>query len=396
MKINALQKMRIFVWYLYHRCEASNCRQTAASLTYTTLLALAPLVTIGVMAFSAFPVFEQAMIALKIFLLTHLVPEAAGHVISGYMHQFSQNAGKLTAVGLVSFAVTAMMLLLTIERALNAIWHVSEARPWSVRLLTYWALLTVGPVLLGGSLWLGSYLVSVPLGWVPHMAPVKKLAVELIPLALQAVGFTLLYWVVPNRYVPLKHAIWGGAIAGLGFVLLGRGFAWYWVHFNTYSIVYGTFALLPAFLVWVYLSWWVVLFGAVLTSALGQWRHSLGRQQLSPLAQVQTALEILLILYRNQLRGQPMHLHKLAEAVHCGVEEAEQLMMQLRSLGWVARLPRSGWVLQTSADSIELKELFGLLCAGGQPLTGLLAEVVETAAGRLSLSLHQYSEQTGR
>ncbi len=386
--------MRAFIWYLYRRCEVSDCRQTAASLTYTTLLALAPLVTIGVMAFSAFPVFEQAMIALKIFLLTHLVPEAAGHVISGYMYQFSRNAGKLTAVGLVSFAVTAMMLLLTIERALNAIWHVSEARPWTVRLLTYWALLTVGPVLLGGSLWLGSYLVSVPLGWVPHMAPVKKLAVELIPVLLQAVGFTLLYWVVPNRYVPLKHALWGGVLAGLGFVFLGRGFAWYWVHFNTYSVVYGTFALLPAFLVWIYLSWWVVLFGAVVTAALGQWRHSHGRQQLSPLEQVQTALDMLTILYRQQLQGQPMALHRLAEAVHCGAEEAEQLMQRMREIGWVARVPRLGWVLQTSADMIQLKELFGLLCAGEQPPTGLLAVAMEKAAAQLDLSLHQYSEKS--
>lgn len=379
-----------FARHLLARCLEADCRQTAASLTYTTLLSLAPLVTIGVMAFSAFPVFERAMIELKIFLLTHLVPQAAGQVISIYMHQFSQNAGKLTAVGMVGFAVTAMMLLLTIERTLNQIWHVNESRPWSTRLLTYWALLTVGPVVLGGSLWLSSYLVSVPMGWVPQLAPATRWLVSVMPLLLLGLGFAMLYWMVPNRFVPFKHALLGGAVAGLGFMLLGRGFAWYWVHFNTYNVVYGTFAMLPAFLVWVYMSWWVVVFGAVLTASLGNWRRRASRTDAYPFTQMQLALDLLCSLYRHQLHGQPVQLFVLARELGCAVDAAESTLQRLRQFGWVVRVPRQGWILQKSAEAINLAQLYRELLVGNSQVDGLLADIQAQMEQRLDMSLHDY------
>jgi tRNA-processing RNAse BN (EC 3.1.-.-) len=206
-----------FLVLVAKRFIADGSNQTAASLTYTSLLAIVPLITIGLTIFSAFPAFTEISTSLKVFLLNNMVPEAAGKVITVYMFQFSENAGKLTAIGTVLLAVTAFMLMQTIEHALNGIWHVRRARPLAQRFLVYWSILTLGPLLIGTSLYVTSYLASLALGLGHQVHGMSLFLLKLVPVLLTVSAMSLLYLTVPNRYVPTRHAWVGGLVAGLSF-----------------------------------------------------------------------------------------------------------------------------------------------------------------------------------
>ena len=241
----------------------------ASSLTFTTLLALVPIITIMLTAVSAFPVFEEWSIAFKRFLLTTLVPDSAGKVISIYMLQFSSNANKLTAIGLVILAVTAISLMMTIEAAFNDIWHVQRHRPFVVRLTTYWAVLTAGPVVVGAGLSITAALTGMAVGATRGLPVVAAAIGELVPLVLSVLSFAALYLTVPNRQVQRVHALTGGVVAGVGFEAMRLGLATYVKLFPTFKLVYGAFASLPLFLVSLQLTWLVVLLGAVVAAELG-------------------------------------------------------------------------------------------------------------------------------
>jgi membrane protein len=243
--------------------------QVASSLAFTTLLALVPLITIMLTLVSAFPVFEEWSLTFKRFLLTTLVPESAGKVISVYMLQFTSNASRLTAIGLVVLAVTALSLMMTIEAAFNAIWRVQRSRPLSVRLVTYWAVMTAGPVIVGGGLSLTGALTGYAVGATRGIPALAELISDLVPLTLSVLSFAALYLTVPNRSVNRSHALVGGLVAGGGFELTRLGFAAYVKLFPTFKLVYGAFSSLPLFLVSLYLTWWVVLLGAVVAAELG-------------------------------------------------------------------------------------------------------------------------------
>lgn len=241
----------------------------ASSLTFTTLLSLVPLMTIMLTVFSAFPVFEEWSLAFKRFLLTTLVPESAGKIISVYMLQFSSNANKLTAIGLVILAATAISLMMTIEAAFNGIWHVQRHRPLTIRLMTYWAVLTAGPVILGAGLSITSALTGLAVGAARGIPWLAMVIAELVPLCLSVLSFAALYMTVPNRLVERNHALIGGLVAGVGFEAMRLGFGTYVKLFPTFKLVYGAFSSLPLFLMSLYLTWLVVMLGAVVAAELG-------------------------------------------------------------------------------------------------------------------------------
>jgi len=340
------------------RFEEDRCPQVAASLTYTTLLSLVPIITIALTVFSAFPVFGEMMAQIKIFLLTNMVPESAGKIISVYMAQFSEKAARLTAVGIALLTVTALMLMLTIDHAFNVIWRVRKQRPLLQRFLSYWAVLTLGPLLVGASLSLTSYLVSLSFGWVKDIPLVGGLPLNLTPLALTISALALLYLAVPNRPVRLSHALAAGIVAGIAFELMKKLFALYLTQFPSYTLVYGAFAALPIFLVWVYLSWLVVLLGAVIAAALPYWHSQIWPHQRTARDEFMHALVTLQALYRAQQRGETLRLEKLQGKLHVGLEESEEILERLEAAQWVSRTAGNGWVLSRSPELITLADVF--------------------------------------
>jgi membrane protein len=276
-----------FCRFVLRRWSRDRCPQIAGSLAFTTLLALVPTFAIAVAVLSRTPLFGEIMVQLKVFLLLNLAPEIAGKIITVYMGEFAHNARRLTLLGLGILFVTAMALMLTIDRSLNTIWRSHRKRPFLVSVLAYVLLLSVGPVLIGLSVSITTYLMSLPERWSQMPSPAQPVLLQAIPTAVSTVTFFLIYRLVPHRKVPWKHALAGGFVAGVLFEVAKEGFAMYVSYAPMYSVVYGTFAAFPFFLLWVYLSWLIVLFGAELAAALGEWPNDSATMRGSRLGDVE-------------------------------------------------------------------------------------------------------------
>jgi membrane protein len=353
-----------FVVLVYRRFKEERCFQLCGSLTFTTLLALVPLITIMATVMTAFPVFDNVVETLRAYVASNLVPAGSSRLITVYMQQFTENAAKLTALGIVLLGVSAIMLMLTIDRAFNTIWRVKRPRSLIQRVLIYWSVLTIGPMLIGGSLSLTSWLVTQSLG-VGRQAPELTVAfLKLGPLFLTSVAFGFLYRTVPNRQVTVLDAVVGGIIAAFAFEAMKIGFGHFVANFASYKLVYGTFASLPILLVWIYLSWVVIVFAAVITAVLPYWRTGGVILEQAPGAQFVSAMEILRMLYRAYLDGYVLNLQQLRTALKLSWEEAESILDKLVGAGWVAKLQGNGWVLARDAGGIPVKEIFRLFVFG--------------------------------
>lgn len=346
------------------RFNEDRCMQIASSLTFTSLLSIVPIVTVAVTVIAAFPVFGGVTAALQIFILQNLVP-ASVESIATYTQQFSTNAAKLTAVGIGLLVVTSIMLLLTIERAFNDIWRVKRARSVVQRIFIYWTLITVGPVLIGASLTLTSWLVGQAVGLVRGLPGAGVVLLSLVPIGLTALALTLLYVAMPNRRIALRDAMIGGVLAGLVFEGMKRGFALYVSSFPTYTLVYGAFATLPVFLLWIYLSWLVVIFGAVVVAGLPEWRVAAGQRRPVPGSDFFDALQILKILWRAHRAGTPVKLPDLLSAATVRIESVERILDTMAVAWWVRRTVPSGWVLHRDAETITVEDVFGLFAFRG-------------------------------
>jgi membrane protein len=250
------------------RFGAERCAQTAAALSFATLLGLVPMLAIGAVLIESLPFGINLGNALEKFILSTLLPDKAGAVIAKYLGQFAQRAERVTWIGLGMLAATAVMQMLTIEHAFNAIWQVKKRRPWFKRLALHLLALFAGPLVFGGALASITYLASASFGLVDEVRWLQVLFAQVTPVAFLALLFGLLYWALPNRPVSRWHAGISGLLAALAFFGMQRLFALYVVKFPTYTLIYGAFAAIPIFLLWLYLSWSVILLGALLTAEL--------------------------------------------------------------------------------------------------------------------------------
>ncbi|HTP95374.1 MAG TPA: YihY family inner membrane protein, partial [Burkholderiales bacterium] len=340
------------------RLSSERCLQVAGSLTFTTLLSLVPLVTIGLALIAAFPAFEEIDVQFKVFLLMNMVPDAAQKVITVYMPQFSENAGKLTGFGIALLAVTAVTTLATIDSTFNSIWRVTRPRRLAARLLRYWAVLTLGPLLIGASLSLTSWLVGFSSAVVPDLPGLERLVFGVMPALLTVAAFALLYSTLPSRPVRLRDALLGGIVAGVAFEAMKRGFALYVTTFPTYRLVYGTFAFVPIFLVWVYLSWLTALLGAVVSAVLPDWRSGVAATEPDGGASLAAALRLLQALTAAHASGDALTLPQLQQAAHIGADRTERLLERMVSAGWVRPVAGSSWALGRDPAAIRVADVF--------------------------------------
>lgn len=261
--------MFAFIRLTLRRARQERMAQVAGSLTFTTVLSLVPLLTVCLAVFTRFPVFSRFERALEEHLLRSLLPADLSRTVLQHLRQFADNANGLTLVGTLFLLGAALALLLTIENALNQIWGVRRGRPLLKRVGLYAVMLAVGPLLLGVALWGMSYLFGASVGLVDALPPEARFALTLGPLALAAVGLSALFRFVPNAPVRWHEAIAGGVLASLALEGGKRLFTAYVLKFPTYKAVYGAFASLPVFLLWLYFSWLVTLVGALIAASLG-------------------------------------------------------------------------------------------------------------------------------
>ena len=252
------------------RARQERLPQAAASLTFTTLLSIVPLLAVSFALFTRFPVFSRFEAALEEHLLKSLLPADIARTVLKVLHQFAANASDLTWVGSLFLLATAMAMLLTVENAFNRIWNVKRSRPLLKRVGLYLLVLAVGPPALGVSLWATSYVLGASMGLIGPLPPSARFVLNLGPVALSWLGLTCLFYFVPNTRVRRRDAIVGGLIASVALELGKRGFATYLLKIPTYKAVYGAFAVFPVFLLWVYFSWLVTLAAALIAANLAR------------------------------------------------------------------------------------------------------------------------------
>ncbi|AXK40843.1 YihY family inner membrane protein [Crenobacter cavernae] len=350
---------RGFGRFLLARMAQARLTQVAGSLTFTTLLALVPLFTVALIVVSAFPVFDDYSTRFKVMLLTTLVPEFAGKVFSVYLRQFADNAGKLTSAGVVMLGVTAILMMMTVERTFNTIWRVTRSRPLLSQTMVYWTVLTLGPLILGVGLGSWHWLFKT-MRRQHELSTLAELLQSMGAMALTTVVLSLLYRIVPARFVPMRHALVGATLTAALMEVLKAGFRYYIEEVASYQLVYGAFASLPIFLMWLYLLWLLVLAGAVLTASLSYWEGEAWRRSLMPRRRFLDAIEVLLLLDAAQADGRPLSLPELRRAVNVGYDELGVVVDKLTLEGLAERTQAGACVLAKKLDAIRLIELFRL------------------------------------
>ncbi len=346
--------------YAWRRFERDRCLRVAASLSYTTLLALVPLMTIGFAMFSAFPAFQDLQQQVQDLIFENMVPEI-GTVIQEQFASFIANTGQLTAIGIVVLAVTALMMFATVEGAFNMIWRVGESRSLISRLLIFWAILTIGPLLMGASISLSTYIFTLTrmLDIDAFGGPLGRL-LRATPFLLETLTFSLLYLVVPNKRVSWRHAFIGGAIAAVSFEFLKKGFALYIANFPAQQTIYGALSTIPLFLVWMYLSWSVVLAGAEIVASLPEYRHG-GRRSASARWRqtLSIALGILAALAEAARRGEGgLRTQAFKQMIEGGAASLEEVMRQLAETRYIALAADGTWLLARDLEATSFFDLY--------------------------------------
>jgi membrane protein len=350
-----LARLPGFLRFVVRRWFEDRCPQIAGSLTYTTVLALVPMFAIAVAILSSAPFFGDVMVQIKVFLLLNLLPEIAGTIITVYMEQFARNAARLTTASVLVLFVMAIALMFTIDRSLNAIWRVGRSRPYWISLLGYTLLLVTGPLLIGLSMAFTTYMTALSMraAVVPPVA--GSFVTRIIPASIGALAFFLLYRIVPHRPVPWRYALIGGVSAAILFEIAKELFAAYVRYAPTAHLIYGTFALVPIFLIWIYVSWLVVLFGAELTASLEYWREGKWRRALTADSRFSAAMAVGRRLVEAQ--GEALSFERLRLDTGVPKRELETTLERLEGQG-VVRRDGALYSLARDPEEISLGSLF--------------------------------------
>jgi membrane protein len=360
--IRRLREIPLFFWYVAKRYWHDHCFQSAAAMSYNFLFAAIPMIAVGLAILAAFPVFDQIRVGFQDFIVQYLLPQA-GEDFRFALDEFLKNTRNLTAFGIVALAITAIILLDTIETVFNRIWRQSQVRPLVARVTMYWAILTLAPLLVGGSVALSAILFRQ--GGFAQLSGLIAGVVWLVPFLLVMIAFMLSYMVIPYRRVHFRGAVVGAVVAALLFQLLRWGFALYVEAFPSYKTLYGTLSIIPIFLLWVYLGWCIVLFGAEIVSAFPEWRRRPGAGTAKgsyPARRLIATLLMLERLYVARNTGQAVRTDTLADVAAEALADADRgavqtILDRLVADKIIGRAEPSGWYLVRDAKSVPLSAL---------------------------------------
>lgn len=375
--------LRLFV----QRFREERLGLTAGSLTFTTLISLVPLLTVALALFTAFPMFSSFQSALEKYFLKSLIPDNIARPVLMSLTQFAAKANRLGVVGLIVLAVTALSLMLTIDRTLNQIWRVQRPRPIAQRVLVYWAAMTLGPLLLGGSLTVTSVLITYSRDLVDNLPRGLVVLLNSVDLVVLWGAIAALFHYVPNTDVRWRHALTGAAFVAVAFHLAKQALAWYVKQVPTYSTLYGAFAAVPIFLIWIYVGWSIVLLGAILAANAPALAGGVSVRRNRPGMQMALALDVVRELEAARAGGES-GLSMLAMSQRMSVDplQLEPVLQQLQKLDWVGRLEEEGAqrvVLLCEPASTSAEPLVRALLAERQP--GLAALWEQAGWGRATL-----------
>ncbi|WP_343564896.1 YihY family inner membrane protein [Kiloniella sp. b19] len=355
--VTKISDLGLFARHVLKRFGEDNGPRVAASLSYSSLLAMVPLMTIALALLSAFPGFEGQREQLVDQLLSSLLPSAELQ-IAEQLNSFVQNARQTTAIGILVLGFTALMLLNTIKSSFDMIWRIRDKRPFFQLMLVYWALLTMGPLLMGTSLSLSSYSYAMT-RWVGEVDYTRTVISFLLPILFGSVGFTILYAVVPNRAVQWRHALIGAVVATVIFELLKKAFGLYITNFPSYQAIYGALATVPIFLVWLYLSWCVVILGAEIAASLPEWKAARRRKHHRSAVGDHLALSLAMLshLEKARQRGQSLHERQVLAVMPAPLDVVSDVLYTLRSEGCIEKTHNGRWLLCKDLSAMTMLEL---------------------------------------
>lgn len=343
--------------FLIQHVRAARINKAAAALSFSTALAVVPALALVLAILAAFPAFEGLRESMQSVIVANLVPDT-GMKISEFMTHFIEAAGKLTAFGVIGLIGTAVLLLLTIEGALNEIMKVTKPRLLRQRLLVFWAILTIGPLMLGAGLSSLGYLASNRLvnGMAESWSALLVLG-NLLPTVMTWLTLTLLFMLLPNRRIKIGDALAGAAVAAVLLSLLRYFFALYVVLMTSYKAIYGALAAVPVFLMWIYLVWLAVLAGAVITASLPDWRYARADIGTGTLGRLMLALEILAHLAAARRAGLGVSVDQLGKILGAPDNVMASVLGELRAGRFAAPTDEGRWMLTRDLERTPLADL---------------------------------------
>lgn len=386
-----LEQAFSFLRYLTQIFYDDRCLRSSAALTYTTLLSLVPLSTVIFSVFAAFPMFDNFAGQIQAFVFENFVP-TSGEAIQQHIEQFANKTSQLTAIGAVFLILSALLMMNTIEGALNDIWYIKSKRKAVPKFMVYWAMLTLGPILIGASLAVTSYLTSLPMfSETALIAGLKAKLLALLPFFATTLACTLLYAVVPNTYVPLRNALIGAVVAALLFELAKKGFALYVTTFPTYQMIYGALATIPVFLVWLYLSWMVVMLGAEISYCLTHKAAIQKDQRLSSGRMLLDDFRLIAALWRAQRHDRLLNEEQLLQDKRLAEVDSRASLERLQESGLIHQTIDGEWALSKDSARLTLADLY-------KSQTNTLPEIDSTDMGQdaLAQALHRILTRANR
>ncbi|HXA48074.1 MAG TPA: YihY family inner membrane protein, partial [Burkholderiaceae bacterium] len=340
-RFRSLRWSRLFDLYRFglDRLEEERLPQVAGSLTFNTVLALVPMLTIALAIFTTFPIFNTFRTNLEAYFIQSLIPKAISNTILDYLSLFAAKASRMSVVGAIALLLTTAATMAMIDRTINDIWRVKTKRPLVQRVIAYWTIVTLGPLLIGVSITLTSHLLKAT-DWLAMNLPFLSAFLDTTAsIGLSTLAFTLLYMVIPNRFIDWRDAGWGGFIAAVAFEIAKRGFTIFVTRFGSYTVIYGALAAIPIFLLWIYVSWLIILVCAVIAAALPVIKYERWWHVASPGSAFVDAMAVLKVLVEARMTGPTAATDAtiIRTRTRLGFDESENLLEAMLEAGWVGR-----------------------------------------------------------
>jgi membrane protein len=409
-------QLRSLFSFAAKRLDEDRLPQVAGSLTFTTVLSLVPIITVALAIFSAFPLFSTFRTALEEYLVQNMLPSTGvAKTIMGYLNQFATKSASLSAVGGVALIFTSALTIATIEQAFNQIWRVKKTRPLVHRVLVYWAIITLGPLLVGVSITLTSYfasLINVAVDGFPMIASTFSVITSIF---LGTIAFTALYMLIPNQQVNWRDAFWGGLMASIVIEIAKKLFTLYIIKLPTYTVVYGALAVLPIFLMWIYMMWMITLIGAVIAAALPVVKHERWWHVSTPGGEFVDAMIIIMLLREARTKSEiaAVDLSLIRQKTRLGSDDLQSIMQKMVDAGWVGslrdELPRKSfwkrsdaqnqqrWVLLANPDVLRISDIYRMFVFNSEAHShqdfALIDHIEHSMEELLSQSINAYFEE---
>lgn len=389
---NAWSYLRWRAQQMWHQFIEHDCLSAAAALTYTTLFAVVPLMTVTYTFFSILPEYAQVGDQVQSFVFQNFVP-GSSDLVRDKLNEFADRARDLTAIGFLFLFVTAFLMLITIEKSFNTIWHVAEPRRGLQRFLLYWGVLSLGPACVVAGMLSSLYLLSLPLVSDLDTFGLREAILGYLPILLSIAGFSVLYYAVPNCHVPFSHALFGGVVTMLvfqaAFAIFATTSRWF-----SYDAVYGTFAVVPVFLIWLYLVWVIILSGAIIVRSLSLSVDDVADGE--PL--LIKAARLLRMFNKAHLDGRAVTDREIALSVSLSQLEHDRVFGVFQKLKLLTQTEDERWILGRSLKAVSLWELYQQLPEGltlsrlkeidDMPqVVGPLVSITQFGSNEMSLSL---------